>query len=245
MLKPKILVLDIETLPGVAYIWSMREPFIPLERLISPSRIICWRAKFVGEKHMYGRDERDGRDAMLDELRKTIELADAVVTYNGEKFDIPTINGELLELRLPPLPPITHIDLYKTVQRLRLMSGRLQYLATYLKIGEKLKHAGFDMWKKIAEHNDPKEWDRMLKYNAKDVRLTDRAYREMRPYIKDHPYLRDPSPTKPACSRCGSTHVQLRGHRKTRAFLIQRLQCMNCGGWDSGTRSKVKGNVAN
>ena len=40
-------------------------------------------------------------------------------------------------------------------------------------------------------------------------------------------------------THCGSNRMQSRGHRRTKTFKIQRLQCRDCGSWQSGKRTKV------
>ena len=240
MTQPKILVLDIETAPGEAYIWSLYDNGpIPLERLKRPGRILCWAAKFVGESEVYQRDERDGRAIMLVGLRELLVEAEAVVTYNGTRFDLPRINGELVERRLRPVPRPTHIDLYKTVKGLGLMSGKLAYVSELLDIGAKTRTGGFGLWRKIIEENDKRAWATMLRYNAQDVRLTERLYKRLRPYIAGHPRLRA-SGDRPECEVCGSARLQSRGYRYTRMYKIHRYQCTSCGHWPEGKREKIK-----
>lgn len=239
-MKPKILVLDIETAPGLAYVWSLYDNGpIPLERLKEPGRILCWAAKYVGQSKMYQRDERDGRVGMLGDLRLLLLEADAVVTYNGERFDLPRVNGEFVANGLRPVPRLTHIDLYKTIKGLGLMSGKLAFVAEYLNIGAKVKTGGFGLWRKIVEENDKAAWSTMLRYNAGDVRLTERLYRRLAPYISGHPRLR-PSGDRPDCEVCGSSRLQSRGFRYTRMYKIHRYQCTACGHWPEGKREKIK-----
>lgn len=238
MNKPKILVLDIETAPGLAYVWNARDEYLPAERLIRPGRMLCWSAKYVGGKYVFGLDERDGRETMLEMLRTELVAADAVVTYNGDKFDLPKINGQLLQAGLKPIPSVTSIDLYKTVKKMGLMYNRLEYVSELLKIGSKIKHEGFALWRKIEE-GDAAAWGRMVRYNQQDVRLTERLYKKLRPFIANHPYLGPGSGGITGCPCCGSTKVQHRGTRRTRASIIERLQCIACGHWFPGKRRKA------
>lgn len=245
MNKPKILVVDIETCPGLAWIWNMRDDYITLDRLVDPGRIICWSAKWIGKKEMYYADERSGTLPMLEQIHALLSEADAVVTYNGDKFDLAKLNGEFIKYNIPPVPPVASIDLYKTVKTLGLMSGKLEFVALYYEIGSKIKHEGMPLWIKCMEWED-KAWKRMTRYNKMDVKLTDRAYRLFRPYIKNHPYLGDKvKHTEYECPRCQSDKYQLRGFRRTKGFMIQRVQCLACGGWYDGTRKKVTINVTN
>ena len=236
-MKPKILTVDVETMSGKAYIWRMFDENIGLDQLIEPPRIICWGAKWMGRNEVIQRDERQGRKAMLQGLRDLIIEADAVVSYNGDKFDLPKINGELMMAGLGPLPPVTSIDLLKTVRKLGFISNRLAFFAIASKIGSKIKHEGFPLWRKCDE-GDKQAWTKMLAYNAGDVRLSEKAYRSLMAFIPNHPYVGKHSSVA-SCPRCQATRVQARGSRRTRAYIIQRLQCLGCGGWFDGSKDKV------
>lgn len=237
--KPRILLLDIETVPGKAYIWNMRDDGVPLERLIESGRMVCAAFKWYGVKgvHFTAEWHSTGRAGMLKTIRAALDEADAVVTYNGDHFDFQVLMAEFITDNMAPPAPITSIDLYKTIRTMRFMSRKLEYIGPLLKIGRKVKHEGFSLWRKIME-GDPKARLRFERYNKQDVRLLDTGYRRIRPYIKNHPHLRDRTPH--SCSACGSTHQQHRGHRRTKSFRIERLQCQACGHWDDGKRTKVK-----
>jgi hypothetical protein len=233
--KPKILLLDIETGPAKAYIWSLFDTYTPLERLIEPGRMLCFAAKWVGEKHMHFHAEwTRGREYMLVWLKDLIDEADAVVTYNGDKFDILKIRGELIANRLQPMAPITSIDLYKVCKKLGWISGKLEYVGPFLGIGAKTKHAGFKLWRDVLD-GCPKARAKMEKYNKQDVKLLEKLYKRLRPYMDKHPALRSGI----ECKNCGSKHVQHRGYRYTKTTKTERVQCQRCGKWDSGKRTKV------
>lgn len=234
----RILLLDIETAPNVAYVWNLyKEYSIPLQRLIKPSRMICWASKWYKKGGIeFASEWGDGRDVMLLKLHGLLQEADAVVTYNGDKFDLPRIMGEFIQLGFDHPGPLTSIDLYKTVRRLGLPSGKLEYVAEALGIGSKLKHEGFEMWRGIEDGN-PASQKHMEKYNKHDTRLLEKAYTALRPYIKNHPFLGSTKPNR--CPACGSGKVQRRGTRRTKAFIIERIHCQKCGSWGDGSRSKV------
>jgi hypothetical protein len=232
-LKPKILLLDIETAPATAYVWRLFDENIGLDQLISPSRMLCWAAKWYrGGWHQA--DERGNRREMLEILHYLLSEADAVVTYNGDRFDLPKINGEFVAAGLPPVPPIPSIDLFTTAKRLGYQSGKLMYVAKHLGIGEKIETGGFKLWRDVLEGSDA-AWTKMLRYNRMDVALLERLYTKLRPYIKTHPALH----RRVGCPVCGGRKVQRRGSRRTRAFVIERLNCQGCGAWFDGTRARA------
>lgn len=235
--KPKILVIDIETAPAIAYTWRLFDVTISLDQLIQPSRMLCFGAKWYGEREMQFYSEWEhGTEEMVRNAHRLISEADAVVTYNGDKFDLPKLMGEFVALRLAPPPPPTSIDVYKAVRKLGLQSNKLAFVGPFLKVGAKIKHAGFSLWSKTMDGDVPSR-RKMQKYCEQDVRLLEHVYRTLRPYIRNHPHMGDVGAE--ACGSCGGHHVQHRGFRRTKAFKIQRLQCQTCGSWSDGKRTKV------
>ena len=210
---------------------------VSLEQLIEPSSVLCVAAKWLGEKQTYFfSDWTDGHASMLEQVHGLLSMADAVVTYNGDRFDLPKLRGEFALLGYPPIPPLTSIDLYKTVKKLGLQSGKLAFVGPFFGIGKKIKHEGFSLWTSVMD-GDKKAQKRMEKYCVGDVTLTELVYMRLRPYITNHPHLGDTG--RGACGSCGGTVLQSRGFRRTKAFKIQRLHCQSCGSWQDGSRTKA------
>ena len=238
MSNPKILVLDIETKPAQAFVWRFWKENIGVDQVIKPGGVICFGAKWFGEPEMFFfSDWQHGHQAMVEAAHALISEADAVVTYNGERFDLPKLTGEFLLCGLPPVPPITSIDALKTIKwKFGFDMNRLAFIAPLLNVGEKMKHEGFELWVKVMD-GDPRAQKRMERYCVRDVRITDRLYRKIRPFIMNHPHLGNVGSAE--CGACGSSHVQSRGYRRTKSFRIQRLHCQTCGSWQDGKRQKV------
>lgn len=235
---PKILVIDIETAPAELWGWGMFKQNFGVEQVKRPPYILCVGAKWVGKKEvmMFSRWEH-GRDVMLREVHKLLEEADAVVSKNGIKFDVPWLRTEFLKYRIGPIPPLTHIDLEKVSRYyFRFLSNKLDFIGQYLDEGGKVEHEGFKLWRKVME-GDEKARKKMLTYCAGDIRLTERIYHRMRPHIQDHPAIK--AVGAEGCTNCGSKKTERRGYRYTRSFKIQRHQCKACGAWFSGKRTKV------
>lgn len=236
--EARILALDIETKPAKAYVWRMWDENIAPDQIIEDGGIICVGAKWIGEPDVFFLSEwRDGHLGMLKGIHELMEEADAVITYNGDRFDLPKLNGEFVLNGLPPLAPITSIDLIKAVKKFGFAMNRLAYVGPLLKIGKKIKHEGFNLWKGVMDGNE-KAQARMQRYCIQDVRLLETLYSKIRPFIRNHPHLGTKTKAT-ACGACGSSHVHSRGYRRTKSFLIQRLQCQTCGSWSDGTRKKV------
>lgn len=242
--KSRILVLDIETRPALAYIWRMYDENISLEQLVQPSEIISVGAKWYGASNVYYWDVRyskgqeinaTDRLRMLRKIHLLWSKADAIVTYNGDKFDLPKLAGEFVRAGLEPPPPVASIDVRKTTSAMGFTSGKLAHVGPLLGCGDKVDTGGFKLW---AEYLDGSAEAReaMKVYNIQDVELLEAVYDKVRPYIKTHPYVGDKAAQCPVCE---STRIQHRGVRRTRTFRITRIHCQDCGAWSAGPKKKI------
>lgn len=234
---PRILALDIETKPITAYIWKLFDENIGVNQIVDTGGLLCLGAQWVGStKRFFYSEWQHGKEEMLKAIHDLMSEADAIITFNGDRFDLRKLNGEFLKHRMPPLAPITSIDVYKTVKKMGLVSNKLAFVGPELNIGKKLDTHGFELWRLVMEGNEPAR-RRMQTYCLRDVKLLVNLYLRIKPYMIDHPHLADTKGQH--CASCGSTHVHSRGYRRTRAFKIQRLQFQDCGAWSHGTRHKV------
>ena len=232
----KLLFLDIEWKPATAYVWRMWDENISPDQLIDEGGMLCFCAKWEGSKDsLFFSEWDDGREGMSKAALELLSEADAVVTYNGDKYDLPKITGEIVLAGLNPPPPITSIDVMKTIKKFGFVMNRLAYIGPLFKVGAKVKHEGFNLWKDVMAGN-PKAQKKMRKYCIQDVTLLEKLYKRVYPFIRNHPHL---GKERHDCGACGSSHVQSRGFRRTKYFKIQRLQCQTCGSWQDGTRKKV------
>lgn len=235
--SPKILILDIETRPALAYIWRAYDENISPDQILHPGGMLSFAAKWVGDPDVvFFSSWTHSHGAMVRAAHELLSEADAIVTYNGDKFDIPKLYGEFLLEGLPPPPPQTSIDVLKSVKKMGFLVNRLAFIGPLLKAGEKMKHEGFELWAKVLE-GDTKAQNKMMRYNIKDVLVLEKLYHNIKPYIHNHPNLSEQA--SGACGSCGSTKIQKRGQRRTKYFTVQRLQCQSCGSWFDGTRRKL------
>jgi DNA polymerase elongation subunit (family B) len=232
MSKPRILHLDIETSPNTAYVWGLFKETIPLARLISAGRTLCFAAKWHGEKEiMFGSEWTHGRDEMLRMIWELLDEADIVCHYNGRRFDIPTLNKEFVLEDITPPSPYRQIDLLQVVRReFRFTSNKLDYVSQQLGLGAKTQHKGMELWTGVLNHE--KSAQRVMeKYNKQDVRLLERLYYNLLPWLGRTLNLGVYGDDHPACSKCGSHNIQHRGYQYTNAGKYRRYKCNSCGGW--------------
>jgi hypothetical protein len=236
--KPKILFLDIEWRPTKALVWDAWKVNIYPDQIIEHGGLLCVGMKWAGERKVtLLSDWEHGHEEMVRQTHGILSSADAVVTYNGDRFDLPKLHGEFVLADLPPPPPLTSIDVIKTVKKLGYFMNRLGFIGPFLGLGSKMENEGINLWKKV-DAGDADAQRRMAKYCKKDVTLLEALYNKVRPYVKNHPHLHNLTPYE--CGACGSSNTQRRGYNYSKYYKTQRVQCNDCGHWSQGTRTKIK-----
>ena len=233
----KILHLDIETFPNTVYTWGLWDQNIPIEMIVEPGKVACWGAMWDGASHvMFDSVHNSTQRQMLKGIHGLLNEADAVVTYNGDKFDLPWLRGDFATVGLKPIAPVKSIDLLKTVRtQFRFPSNKLQYVSRVFGIGEKVKHSGFELWQQCMA-GDPAAWAKMEEYNIQDVLLLERLYNKIKGSIKNHPN-HSVFTGHLVCPNCGSEHRHIRGYSDTQAGRYPRYQCTDCGKYYRGNTS--------
>lgn len=244
----KILVLDIETAPNLAYVWGLWDQNVGVNQVEEFGHVICFAAKWLHQKKVrFHSDHHDGHAEMVEAAWALMSEADVVVHYNGKAFDVKHLHREFLLADLGPPAPHKDIDLLSVArQRFKFASNKLDSVAKALGIGAKVQHGGFELWRDCIR-DDPKAWATMRRYNIGDVRLTEEVYLRMLPWIKAHPApgLYDDSWTVTArCTQCGGRDLVEDGYAMTSTTRFRRYRCRGCGAWLRGVeacgRSKVR-----
>jgi predicted RNA-binding Zn-ribbon protein involved in translation (DUF1610 family) len=202
---------------------------------------MCYSAKWLGEKQVYFDSvHKSTHQEMLDGIHGLLEQADAVVHYNGNKFDMPTLNKEFLVHGMTPPPPVKNIDLLRVVKsQFRFPSNKLDYVAQRLKLGKKNEHEGHTLWLKCMA-GDKKAWKTMENYNIQDVLLLEKLYKRLLPWIKtpvNQSLMKDRNGF--LCPTCGKQNLISKGFRYTTTGAYQRYQCKSCGAFSTDTRSII------
>lgn len=242
--KPQILLCDIETAPSLAYIWALFDQHITPDQIAQDGYVLCVSWKWLGDKDVsYIRVAGNERKALAT-LHKLLDSADVVIHYNGTKFDIPTLHREFVLNGLPPPSPVKQIDLLKTVRKqFKFSSNKLDYVCQRLGLGNKVKHKGLDLWKGCLANNKA-DWSTMKEYNMEDVRLLERLYQKLLPWVVFHPNHTLYTGKVESCPKCGHDKFQRRGTYETSTMSYTRYQCNKCHGWFrgaiDGAHTKIK-----
>ena len=219
--------------------WGLFKPYINIQNIVGDSYVLTWSAKWLGSDEIeYSSLGMTSRKNMITEIYKLLEEADAVVTFNGDNFDLRILNMEFLMLGLPPPAPYKSIDLLKTVKRrFRGTSNKLNYWLKKLDIGEKVQHRGLQLWIDCM-NGDKGSFEEMIEYNIGDVVELEGFYQKLVPWIPNHPNM-SVHYGELVCTHCGSDQYQRRGYAVTTAGKYARCQCKTCGGWFRSTQSEA------
>jgi DNA polymerase elongation subunit (family B) len=254
----KILILDIETAPNLAYVWRFFKENVGAKQVVEHSEIISYAYKWLGDPKVHYYDVQFTSEAnILGPLMEVLDAADIVVAHNGNKFDLPTIQGRALVAGLKPPSPYKTVDTLLVARyEFNFPANSLEYLSTILGVSKKDAHKnfpGFELWSECLKGNSA-AWEEMRTYNIQDVISLEEIYLKMRPWMRRHPNIGVfHDQTEITCPKCGGHHLQKRGFAHTNVGRYQRYQCNDCGGWSRSTstvlptelKKKLTVNVAN
>jgi predicted RNA-binding Zn-ribbon protein involved in translation (DUF1610 family) len=215
-----------------AFIWSPWDGFVPHDRVIHDTFLLTWSAKWAGEREVLSDTLTSAEALDRDDTRiaasiaELLREADVVVAHNGDRFDIPKLNGRLLQLGLEPLGPVRTIDTLKLAKRnIKVAFNKLDYLGEFLGLGKKIK-TDWSLWERCY-NGDEKALAEMTRYNKRDVVLLEQVFNRLKPYVRQLPRLHDGEGD--ACPSCGSHNLIRRGVYRTNSSNFPKMQCKDCG----------------
>lgn len=245
--KPRILLYDIETSPNVSFTWSGLYDQTVI-KFVREWRILCVTWKWLGEKSINycGQDSfpthyRKNPDCdlkVVQQLHDLFDQADVTIGHNGDAFDRKKTNSRFLFHKMKPPSPYRTIDTLKLTRRhFKFNSNKLTDLGKTLGIGEKVATGGFNLWDGCMK-GCPKSWAKMQRYAKGDIRLLEKLYFLLLPWIDNHPnYGLYSNTDEPTCTNCGSLKLIKRGTSYAYTQAYQRYQCTTCGKYSKSTKS--------
>lgn len=223
----RVLTIDIERVPGVARAFDSRVEWIRPDMWVAPPRTVCYAARWYGTREPIFAAEWAGDD--LTRLSWGLfDEADAVITYNGDRFDIPHLKAAWFEAGLGPPRPFKSIDLIKPVRQFKLPSSSLDYVTR--RLGRPGKVHKYDVAEaEAAVNGDPRAQKRFRTYNIGDIELTEWLHDRLLGWMPNHPHLGAPTEDK-VCNQCGSDKLKLQPTRYRAVVIDYALfRCLRCG----------------
>lgn len=226
----RILTIDIERVPGLARIFDPKTNFVPWSKWEESPRNICFAARWYGEKAPIFEAEWIDPDSMIERSWELYDEADAVVTYNGKRFDNKHLKATWFEAGFPVPRPWKDIDLLPVARQFGYISSSLDYVTRRLGRPGKVIHYDMDM-AFAAVNGDEKAQKKLRKYNIGDIELTEWLYDRFRGWIPNHPFLGAPAGDERVCNQCGSEKLKLQPTRYRAVVVDYALyRCQSCGG---------------
>lgn len=228
----KILAWDLENSPMLSYHWGRWGQDIRPEQTVEEARVLCFGARWVGtSKVIFKAEYEHGRMEMLQTIHDLLSEADAVMSWNGKRFDSPKIKTEFVREGMPPVPNYHELDLMVAVKRqFAFSSNKLDAVAKELGVGEKVQHEGFGLWLKVMA-GDIKARALFKRYQAQDVNLLIDLYDRLLPWLPNHPNTALIDGSETGCIRCGHDEFQQRGWTYSATSRFKRVSCKKCGTW--------------
>ena len=248
--KNRILILDVERLPGITqqYWWDrgdLQKRYVHYESVIREPRttIVCAKWYFDDEVIRLAEWDKGGRKKFLREVHRLLSQADIVIGHNATRADLPWLLGDFRFPRigykgafeaLPDLPPFKVIDTL-THLRSRYKSGLpFKGLDAALQI---LGHSGktdrYDpqaMERAVAGSEEDRE--RLVSYCVGDVLGGQWLYDRERPMMKGHPALFvDGKDKLTVCNRCGGETEPTALRYVASVMSYSMRKCANCQGY--------------
>jgi hypothetical protein len=255
--QPKILLLDIETLPMEIYVWGLFKQRPNIQQVDLDWCVLSWTAKWLNDniyykdiltsKECYFRYNRlnDKKDRnrvdkkIVEGLYTLMDEADIIIGHNLNRFDHRKMTARFIELGLKPLSPFQSIDTLTHSRKLAMFtSHKLDYLGQLERNHGKLD-TDFQLWKDCVIGNQ-EALDRMLAYNIEDVALLEEIYLWLRPYMKGHPNLGLYYDLDyPVCPNCGHDVVETDKYYYTTVNKYTVCKCKNCGSYSRLRNSAI------
>ena len=250
----KILAYDVENLPMITNTWGLFGQNISHKNIIEHASIISVAWGFVGETKINltsiadckSRLERNIYDDYhpVAQFHKVLNSNEEFVllAHNGDQFDTKKLNTAFLRHNLPPVNPRQSIDTLKEARRLfRIDSNRLDYIARFLGVGEKMDTGGQDLWNNILQWKYQeygtkpdkalalKALKHMGEYNKHDIVILKGVFEKMRNRIKiPNALLYTSEAGSLRCPDCLGAKFIGHGFRYTGISKIPRYRCQSC-----------------
>ncbi len=244
---PKILVVDIETLPMQVRVWGLYKQRIPTDNIVRDWLMLCWSAKWLFAPDVINdcltpADCKNWTDKRITKsIHKLINEADIVIAHNLKRFDMRRLRSRFIMNGLPPYSPIQMIDtLVHSRTNFAHSSHKLDHLGKLMRGKGKIS-TGYSLWLR-CEAGEQKALDEMQAYCDEDVFLDEEYYLHIRPWISGHPNIalyQDCDGI--ACRNCGGKVKDIGKYKYTNVNRYTSFQCQepDCGAYSRSRYTDV------
>jgi hypothetical protein len=229
----RLLFLDIEKSGILARVWGTFKQNVALNQIVCDWHLMSWAAAFDREETIHYLDQRYAQDQtdtrqLVEGIHHLISQADIIIAHNLD-FDWGHLNALFIKYDLAPLHPtmVCTLKMARKLFKRGITSKKLEFLARWLGVIEKEKHAKFigqELWNQCIAGN-MEAWEEMEIYNKGDILTLREVFFRLAKYdpainfsVYEH---------KNVCI-CGNQHFIKDGIRVTKSGKKQRFRCTSC-----------------
>lgn len=233
--KPKVLFIDIETMPIIADVWQLFDQNVGLNQIRRDWSVASIAARWQDGKMMFRstRHKKKYYDdkSLVQWAWELLDSADVVVYQNGIRFDKKKLFSRMIIHEMTPPSSFKSIDTCQIAKStFGFTSNKQEYLTEVLcpelKKSAHKKFPGHELWSECAKGND-EAWDEMEKYNKRDVEGLEGIYTRMIPWDGSINFNLYSDSVDNEC-KCGG-HYARNGYSYTGVSKFQRFRCLKCG----------------
>ncbi len=236
------LIYDIEVCECKGTFWRPGYKIsLSYNNVTDDARVICIAWKWEGEDEVFSdhwsRSQCD--KGLVRRFLKVLHEADEVVGHNIVQFDNKWIRTRALFHGFPMPPRLTTQDTLTMARTyFRFPSNRLDAIAKYLGIGEKIK-VGYDLWHYVHLENNRKSLEDMEDYCRHDVQVSETVWQYMMPYVPAKTHIGEVG----SCPECGRWEDVVRDKKRTSVAGTKTVQlfCKACPKYFTVVASKLEG----
>jgi len=207
---PKTITYDIETMFNIGTFFG-RPYDVNIGKIIQKGYVLGFAWKYLDKKKihtcyiwdfpLYKKDPKNDIE-VIKKWRELMLDSQIVVGHNSDKFDNRVMYGRMMIHKLPPLALPLSVDTYKAAKKLAAYdSYKLDDISESFGYGNKIK-TSIELWFDCMM-GDQKAQKQMVKYNKRDVEVTEKVYLHLKPHITNHPNMATLQGTPDVCRSCG------------------------------------------
>lgn len=244
MLRPNVLVFDIEISQGIYAAYPSKKPqYLSSRQMLADQHWICASYQWEDAKRInnvsvlddmksFKKNKYDIRDfkwhdfVVVKELYDQIIEADMVVGHNIKNFDWKKFLAKCIEYDLKPPKEVKFFDTLTMARKAGFSYNDLGFLAKKLGLENKMEAPD---WTAVLM-GDADQIKYTSKYCSADIPPAMGLYKKFRPYFPtqfNHNLLRGDGVK--CCPVCGCTEYTHRGKRFTAVGVYQAYECKDCG----------------
>lgn len=253
--KPNVLTLDIERLPGRARVqhrgltiegdfWDLSSwkhvlgYRIHADCVLEWPRTICIAWRWYGAKKAdFASEWGDGHDQMLQRAWDAYDKAEVLYGHNVDRFDSRKLNSEWRDLGLAAPSPYKVLDTLKEARR--TFGDESNTLAALTqRLGIDTKTDKYEVAVARAAVAGDKAAQRKLKaYNIGDIAASEALVDRLRGWIPGHPHnVVGTIDDRPTCNQCWGDSLQRTGTKLAQQIVYILYRCNDCGANVQGTQ---------